>query len=611
MTATTPLAPGIPPALGSRPALSDSMVVALATLVWIGAAVARPLPLVAGLVAVVAAPVLRRPWLVLAAGLLLGSTFGARAVAGYQPVASSDFTGTVTLLSDPVDGFGSTKVDVRADGHRVELRATESGRGALASRLAGERVAVQGRIRPPPPDSPWLVPRHVVGRLDVTSVEPAGPGSAPWRAANVLRRTLSRGAASMSPERRSLFTGFVLGDDRGQPATLTDDFRGSGLTHLLAVSGENVAFVLTLVGPLLRRLNLGPRWALTLAVIGFFMLVTRFEPSVIRAGAMAGLAATAFLVGRPASGIRLLGLAVSGLVLIDPFLIHSVGFQLSVAASAGILLVGPALRQVVRGPRVIVEPLAVTAGAQLAVAPLLITTFGGLPVASVPANLLAGPAAGLVMTWGLGAGIPAGLIGGGVASLLHIPTSLGIGWIATVARAGAAAPLGELHIGHLLVLGVALVALIAMPRLDPTHRWRRGIPGVVLAGALLAPAIGLRTPSAVTLPVPGGELWRSGGGTVLVVGAVARVDDLLEELRRVGVRRLDLVVAQGSAKSAGRTVEALAHRWPPGRIWVARDVVMAHGETPAVDASLAIGRVVVTVEQIAPSLSVSVGIAEG
>ena len=286
--------------------------------------------------------------------------------------------------------------------------------------------------------------RHLVGRLEARSVQFEGPGGAPWRAANRVRRVLTDGASSLSPERRSLFTGLVLGDDRDQPATLADDFRGSGLTHLLAVSGENVAFVLAVAGPVLRRLPLAPRWAVTLGVLAFFALVTRGEPSVLRAAAMAALATTAFVAGRPAPALRHLALAVCGLVLIDPLLVRSVGFRLSVAASVGILVIAPVLRRSLRGPALLIEPFAVTAGAQLAVAPLLVSTFGGVPVASVPANLLAGPAAGLVMAWGLVGGIAAGVAGGTVAHLLHLPTGLLIAWIAEVARRASAAPLGEL-----------------------------------------------------------------------------------------------------------------------------------------------------------------------
>ena len=79
---------------------------------------------------------------------------------------------------------------------------------------------------------------------------------------------------------------------------MVDAFRASGLSHLTAVSGENVAFVLAAASPLLRRLRPWWRWAATLGLIGWFMTLTRFEPSVLRAGVMAMLASSAFVLGR-------------------------------------------------------------------------------------------------------------------------------------------------------------------------------------------------------------------------------------------------------------------------------------------------------------------------
>jgi len=236
----SPSGNGLPPAPSTHRSLGDGGAVALAVVTCVGAVDARPLPLALGGGALVLALGLRRPSLLLLSGLLLASTMGARAVSGLAPAQPADFTGTVTLVGDPRDRFGSTVADVRVDGRRLELRARSGGRGELLTRLAGERVAVRGRIRPPPAGSSWLAQRHIVGYLDVDSVRSAGPGSPPWRAANRIRRLLVDGAESLSPDRRALFTGFVLGDDRDQSAAVTDDFRGSGLTHLLAVSGENI-----------------------------------------------------------------------------------------------------------------------------------------------------------------------------------------------------------------------------------------------------------------------------------------------------------------------------------------------------------------------------------
>src|SRR4051794_37776574 len=136
----------------------------------------------------------------------------------------------------------------------------------------------------------------------------------------------------MPADRRALFTGFVLGDDRGQRPEVVEDFRASGLSHLLVVSGENVAFVLALAAPLLKRLRLGARWAVGLGVLATFGVLTRWEPSVLRAIAMATVTMTAMAIGRPASSGRVVAIAVTAVLLIDPLLVGSVGFLLSVGA---------------------------------------------------------------------------------------------------------------------------------------------------------------------------------------------------------------------------------------------------------------------------------------
>src|SRR5262249_9589758 len=148
---------------------------------------------------------------------------------------------------------------------------------------------------------------------------------------------------------------------------------------------------------------------------------TRFEPSVLRACVMAALAAFAIVLARPASTIRLLALAVTGLVLVDPLLVWSVGWWLSVGATAGIAGLAAPLAAGLPGPRALAEALAVTIAAQIGVAPVSVSVFGGLPVASIPANLLAVPVAGPLMVWGLPAGILAGLVPA-AAPALHLPT---------------------------------------------------------------------------------------------------------------------------------------------------------------------------------------------
>jgi competence protein ComEC len=191
------------------------------------------------------------------------------------------------------------------------------------------------------------------------------------------------------------------------------------------LSGENVAFVLALVAPLLRRLGLGGRMVLALAVLVCFGTMTRWEPSVLRAIAMAVVALLAGYLGRPTAGLRLLALAVIALVLVDPFLVHQVGFLLSCGASLGIALFARPFAARLHGPEWMREVLAVTGAAQLGVAPVLIPVFGSVPLVALPANLVAVPLAAPLTMWGIVAGVVGGVtrpLSPALPRLLELPT---------------------------------------------------------------------------------------------------------------------------------------------------------------------------------------------
>jgi competence protein ComEC len=555
---------GLPPA-PVRPGspLTDRGAMVLAVAVAVGAWLHHPLPggLAAPIAIVAWALVRRRPLPLVLGAALLASVLGARSMAGMGPVPVGTYAGPVTLLSDPEPMAFGSRADVRVGSRHLEMWATGSASGTVSRAAAGERLIVSGRTRPPPPDAPWLVPRHIVGRLDVSGANALDGGQPQWQAANRFRRVLAAGASAIPEQPRSLYSGFVLGDDRGQRPEVVDDFKGSGLSHLLVVSGENVAFVLVLVSPLTVRLRLGARWAVTIGVVLLFGTVTRFEPSVLRASAMAALAVSASFLGRPTSTIRLVSLASAGLLLVDPLLVRSVGFQLSVAASVGIALLAPPIARAIPGPGVVVEAIAVTIAAQVGVAPVLVPQFGGLPVVSVPANLLAVPAAGLVTTWGLPAGLVAGLVGHGSGRVLHLPTRALVWWVAGVARWSARLPLGEVGLLPMALLGVAGVALVWVRRHRPAWRWVRRALLAAMVTVLLAPAASLRSPPERT-PVPGGVLVRRSTASVLVLDGRTDVAGLLEALRRAGTTHIDLVV--GPSEGSGDLVRALRHRWPMG-----------------------------------------------
>jgi competence protein ComEC len=217
-----------------------------------------------------------------------------------------------------------------------------------------------------------------------------------------------------------------------------------------------------------------------------------------------------------------------------------------------------------RGPRVLTDALAVTIAAQAGVAPVLVFVFGGVPLASVPANVLVAPVAAGVMVWGVGAGLVAGVSGPGGAAVLHWPTRVMIAWIGAVAHWGATMPLGEIEARHLAVLVLGVVVVVAGARGRAS-----GLPATVartggfalIAVALLMPMLVLRSPPDGPMSVGSGAvLWRSRGRALLELDGRSRIEDVLEGLRRAGVRRLDLVVVRTASSSTTSTIETL-RRW--------------------------------------------------
>lgn len=544
---------------------------ALAACAALGALHPSGLPLLLGAPLLVAALALRQPALLCVAVALLTSVLCQRSLAGLDGAPLGPVAAEVTLLSDPEPSFDGVRAEARLGGRRVELRASGPSAEALRPRLAGERVVVRGETQSLPASSAWLVSRHLTSRLRVHAVESWRPGGHLTRVANALRRNLLAGAEPLPPSQRALYTGLVIGDDRDQPAELADDFQGAGLTHLLAVSGQNVAFVLVLAGPVLRRVRLWPRLALTLAVVGMFGLVTRFEPSVMRAAAMAAIATSLATIGSPTPRLRVLGLTVTALLLIDPLLVRSVGFSLSVAASAGIIVLAPRVASILAGPRTLREAAAVTVSAQMGVAPVLLATFGPMPLAAVPANLLAVPVAGAVMVWGLTGGMVAGAAGGTVAEVVHLPTRPLLGWMAEVAQRGAALHLGEIRAWHMALVASALAAAVLLPR-------ARRLALTAAAVVVVMAAVSARAPAPLREALaPGVVRWHNGATDVVVLGGLAGreqrlgVASTLAALRRARVRSIDVLVLADGAVSDD-LVTAIDARHPAGRIVAARDV---------------------------------------
>ena len=388
------------------------------------------------------------------------------------------------------------------------------GRGDLwRTLLPSQRVTVSGRLAPPQ-------------RADLTAfaLQASGPpqlvGAPSWlqRAAGGLRAGLQRACAGVPDDVGGLLPGLVIGDTSRLDPGLADDFRTTGLTHITAVSGANLAVILAVVLFLARWCRAGP-WLsagiCTFALIGFVILA-RPSPSVVRAAIMGGVGLIALATGRSRAAAPALAATVVLALLVNPALAVDAGFTLSVLATGALVLVAPRWGAKLRArgvPGVLAEALAAAVAAQVACGPVIAALSGAVSLVAVPANVLAAMAV-----------TPATLLG--VAAAVVSPAwpsaASGLAWLASWPA-----------------------------------RWL-----VVIAHT------GARVPDG-TLPWPGG-LW---GGLALaaVTAAVALA------LRRPVARRLALVAAVAVAVGAV-PVRVIASGWPPrDAVLVACDVGQGDG----------------------------------
>ena len=204
--------------------------------------------------------------------------------------------------------------------------------------LPGQRATAEGLLAPATRVDLTVAVLRVRGGPHEVGPPP------PWQtAAGALRDGLRTAAAVLPAAPAGLLPGLAVGDTRGLPAEVDDDFRAAGLTHLTAVSGSNLAIVAGAVLGLLRLLRADPRLAAALsagAVVGFVVLA-RPSPSVLRAAVMGGVALLALALGRRRSAVPALAAAVLGLLIVDPGLAVDPGFALSVLATAALVLVAP------------------------------------------------------------------------------------------------------------------------------------------------------------------------------------------------------------------------------------------------------------------------------
>jgi competence protein ComEC len=388
----------------------------------------------------------------------------------------------------------------------------------------------------------------------------------------------------MPPREAALARGFVLGEDEEVDAATKEDFRRAGLSHLLAVSGQNVTLLGLLAVPLLAALGIPLRerllWVLALIVV--YVPVAGAGPSIQRAGVMGALGLLATLGGRRSSGFYALAMAAVVTLAIDPGVGADVGWQLSFAAVLGILLLAAPLRRVVAARlggghwrRALADGLAATVAATLATAPLIAFHFETFSTTTLIANVLALPAVAPAM-W-------LGMCSAGLAQLPGVPlkqlnglNALLLAYIAQVASWCAAPDWAELRVhldgGGLIAAYAGLGIGILLCRKWP--RQAVGVAAVALAlliplpswgGAPAGPPPGLRI-SVLDVGQGDAVLLQPAGAPAVLVDGGPPGTGLARELEQAGVSRLGAAVVTHDQSDHAGGIEELLGAVPVERL---------------------------------------------
>ncbi|MEA2010650.1 MAG: ComEC/Rec2 family competence protein [Actinomycetota bacterium] len=493
----------------------------------------------------------------------VGAISGALASARIEATMSAAVpTGPVALIGVVAEDDGPQRPavvrpeELRRGGQWTPWRGPPLAVGPdpATSLVAGQRVMITGTMRA----SPGRVRGDpIAGRVTIANVEVIETVGGPFYAVGNAVRDRVRSILDLSDRAQALVSGFLIGDTSGLGPRDLDALRRSGLTHFVAVSGSNVALFLAAWWVLTAFFGIGPKRRFVLGVIGLgiFVVATRWESSVLRAAFMA-----ATVLGAAAAGIVIdtwvaVGVAVGVLLLASGQLAVDVGFQLSVAATVGIMVGAGVFSD--RRPKALWATLGAATAAQVAVIPVLLWHFGTVPLMSPIANLFSAP----LVTGATVSGSVA--VVSGWAPAVLISSTLASGVLAVSEVAARWPQLGPPGVAAVAATG----ALVRWPRTRP-------LAMVGIAAFLAISTLGTAGPPSVPtvtfLDIGQGDatlLRDSGGGVALVDGGRDPLV-LAEALRRHDISRIDLLVASHGDIDHIGGFAGILNDHSIGRIWI-------------------------------------------
>ena len=444
--------------------------------------------------------------------------------------------------------------------------------------VPGDRLTIEGSIRPRPasPYGEYLERIGAIGTLTARSMSVEHPPAGPIQAIGAARLAAAAALATVLPEPEAgLAAGILVGLRDRVDRDLAAAFTTAGVSHVVAISGWNIAIVAAAIAALAGRMRRRRRSVLTMIAIVAYVAFAGASASVVRAGAMAGVVLLARESGRAGRAAAALAWAAVLLLIADPALVRDAGFQLSALATAGLIAWATPLTawldRVGRGhlPGWLAESLGVSLAAQAATLPIVLASFGRLAILSPVVNLAVVPLVAPAMAAGLVAMLGGFLVAIGlspvVGSVLAAPGWVLLRLMIAIVDAMAGLPFSSVTLPGPAAAVAAIATLVALAAVHA--RWRGRLPAAAPPD-VIEPKAGSRTS-----PDP-----RSSGATRAAVAALVIaivVAGAVVVSRPTAVARVSVLdVGQGDAMlvEGSKGGRLLIDGGPdPGRLLVALD----------------------------------------